>query len=186
MSDEIKDSTPVVTDIVDLEQQEDFFHADVAEGFVGRWADKNHRRIEELKRKGYEMDPSSSSVEAGRKRDEQIALMEKRINNPNTKPADKQTSADIITQLKQTPIATETSLPHNILMRTTEKNYAARQAMKVQRAEKMKGKMEEDIDRLNHAVRAAGVGGGMKAFMEMTQGENREKPTGKTKYFHSK
>jgi hypothetical protein len=162
----------------DLEPQHDFFHVEKKDpNYHYHWPENSARRIQQMKRDGYEIDPSVSSSEAAKKRDSQKDYLKRQLDNPNISKADAAAAKDMIQQLEATPVDTATNIPEAVLMRTSEENWQKRQQQKQRRLDKMEDHIKENMESIDKTLKREGYGGiqGITDFFKEVVEKNRQR-----------
>ena len=141
-------------------QPDDFFaYPSKKPGFYYHWAKNDPRRIHELRRKGYEIDPASSSKDAAGRVATQKEYLRKQINDTNLSREDRDAAGEILRRMEDTPVDTITNIPEHVMMRTPVEN---RRKIEQKRRDHFKN-MDEAIERDKHdlikALRRSGKGG---------------------------
>lgn len=148
-------------------ETEDFFaYEDRDPNMYYHWAENNPRRIQELKRKGYEIDPAASSSQAAKRVDAQREFLKKTIYDPNTPKENAQMAKELLNRMESTPVDTLTNIPGHVMMRTSMENRAKIMKRREEKSKQMEDKIESDIRELNKAMQRSGKGG-IKAFKDL-------------------
>jgi len=160
-----------------LEPDHDFFHHEKEEGFHYHWPENKPRRIHQMKRDGYEVDPSVSSSEAAKKRDGQKAFLKRQLDNPDVPRSDKEAAKAMLEQLETAPVDTVTNIPEAVLMRTSQENWEKRQRAKQARLDKMEDHIKENMESIDKTLRREGYGGikGITDFFKEVVEKNRRR-----------
>jgi uncharacterized protein YPO0396 len=154
-------STPIA-------EKPDFFKPtmDKNPDFHYHWASDNPRRIHEMKRKGYELDPTSSSEEAAKKSQNQREYLKRQMHDPGTSKENAQMAKELLNRMESAPIDTVTNIPQHVLMRQPMEQRRETMKRRQDIVKSQKAKLDADVRDLNKALQRSGKGG-MKAFREM-------------------
>jgi len=152
---------------VPLEQKKDFFHVEGKDPrFHYHWVDSDPRRVQELKREGYEVDPATTSGAAKDKVEQQREYLKRHLDDPKTTKADATVAKDILDRMETAPVDTKINIPGHILMRTSVDNRRRRMEDRLQRSKSLEESIQADIRDLNKTLQKSGKGG-IKAFREL-------------------
>lgn len=148
-------------------EADDFFRYDSKDPkYHYHWATNDPRRIRELQRKGYEVDPAASSSDAAGKVEAQRAYLKRAINDPNASKEAKEMNKEILSRMESAPVDTVVNIPQHIMMRTPMENRRRIMAAREDKSRKMEEKIEADIRDLNKAMQRSGKGG-IQAFKDL-------------------
>ena len=149
-------------------EKPDFFSPTMEKdpNFHYHWASDNPRRIHEMKRKGYEMDPTSSSEEAAKKVNNQREYLKRQMHDPSTSKENAQMAKELLNRMESAPIDTVTNIPQHVLMRQPMEQRRETMKRRSDIVKSQKAKLDADVRDLNKALQRSGKGG-MKAFREM-------------------
>jgi len=148
-------------------QPEDFFRYEGKDPrFHYHWAENNPRRIQQLKREGYEVDPAASSAEAAKKVDAQREFLKKSMNDPATSKENVAMAREILERMGSAPVDTTVNIPHHVMMRTSIENRRQRMESRITKSKKMEDMIQANISDLDKALKKSGKGG-MKAFKDL-------------------
>ncbi|MBA7660467.1 hypothetical protein ES703_68469 [subsurface metagenome] len=148
-------------------EPEDFFRYEGKDPTMYyHWAETNPRRVQELKRKGYEIDPAASSSQAAKRVDAQREFLKKTIYDSGTTKENAQMAKELLNRMESTPVDTLTNIPGHVMMRTSMENRAKIMKGREEKSRKMEDKIEADIRDLNKAMQRSGKGG-IKAFKDL-------------------
>lgn len=146
---------------------EDFFRYEGKDPrFHYHWAENNPRRIQQLKREGYEVDPAASSAEASKKADAQREFLRRTLNDPATSKENAAMAKEIMERMGSAPVDTTVNIPHHIMMRTSIENRQKRMADRINKSKGMEDRIQGEIRDLDKALKKSGKGG-MKAFKDL-------------------
>ena len=146
---------------------EDFFaYEDRDPNMYYHWAENNPRRIQELKRKGYEVDPAASSSQATKRVDAQREFLKKTMHDPDTPKENAQMAKELLNRMESIPVDTLTNIPGHVMMRTSNENRQKILDGRKAKSRQMEDKIESDIRELNKAMQRSGKGG-IKAFKDL-------------------
>lgn len=146
---------------------EDFFRYEGKDPrFHYHWAENNPRRIQQLKREGYEIDPAASSAESAKKVEAQREFLKKTLNDPATSKENAAMAKEIMDRMGNVPVDTTVNIPHHIMMRTSIENRQKRMAARLNTSKKMEDMIQSNVRDLNKALQKSGKGG-MKAFKDL-------------------
>jgi len=134
--------------------------------FHYHWAENNPRKIQMLKRLGYEIDPCATSKESNEKVKHQIDFLKKKISSLDASPSDAKAAKELLSQIENSNIDTTVNIPQHVMMRTTEEIWKKRQAKKMQRSASHEAQIQQNIEDLSKALKRSGAGG-MKAFKDL-------------------
>lgn len=130
------------------------------------WALNDPRRVHELKRKGYEVDPSVSSEQVAKKVEAQREYLKKAMYDPNVSKENAQVAKDILARMESAPLDTVTNIPHHVLMRIPADKYKEIVQKKLDVSKQMGDKIAADVNDLNKALQRSGKGG-IRAFQDL-------------------
>ena len=131
------------------------------------WAENDPRRIEELRRKGYEIDPAATSKGAAQKVDNQRKFLERTLKNEKARREDKDMAKEMLDRMGDgKPIDTVACIPGHIPMRTPIENRRKIMEKRQRISESMGEKIQQDVQDLNKALQRSGKGG-IKAFQDL-------------------
>jgi len=148
-------------------QKPDFFmyeHKDP--NFYYHWAKDDPRRIQHLKREGYEVVHLATSKDAQSEVKHQRESLKKQLNNPDVSDENKRMAKIILEQMDKTPMGTELGIPEHVLMRIP-------MAKRIERMQKRKDLMKAQEDRIERSLNEIDQGlkrtgkGGIEAFKEL-------------------
>jgi len=148
-------------------ETEDFFRYEGKDpDMYYHWADNNPRRIQELKRKGYEVDPAASSSQAAKKVEAQREFLKKTMYDPDTPRENQQMAKELLNRMETSPMDTVTNIPGCVMMRTSMENRKKIMEGRDAKSRRMEDKIESDVRELNKAMQRSGKGG-IKAFKDL-------------------
>lgn len=131
------------------------------------WAENDPRRVETLKRKGYEVDPSATSQGAAQKVANQKKFLERTMNNEKASRGDREMAKELHDRLGSgKPLDTVANIPGHIMMRTSVQNRKKIMDKRMRISESMGEKIQADVADLNKALQRSGKGG-IKAFQDL-------------------
>lgn len=130
------------------------------------WASDDPRRIHALKRKGYEVDPSSSSAEAAQKVERQREFLKRTMHDPDTPKENAAMAKELLNQMDSKPLDTINNIPGHILMRQPMELRVKEMQRREDVLKKMGDKIQSDVRNLDRALKMSGKGG-MKSFLEL-------------------
>src|SRR3989304_4719189 len=100
-------------------QPDDFFRYESKDPrFHYHWAENNPRRVQYLKREGYEVDPAASSSEAAKKVEAQRENLQKTITDPSVTKENADMAREILSRMGNAPVDTTVNIPGHVMMRT--------------------------------------------------------------------
>lgn len=146
----------------------DFFSPTIEKDpdFHYHWPTNDPRRIHEMKRKGYEIDPSASSEAAAQKAENQRAFLKRQIHDPDTPKENAEMAKELLTRMESAPIDTVTNIPSHVLMRQPMEQRKKVMQGRTDASNQMKDQIDANVNDLNKALQKSGKGG-IKAFQEM-------------------
>lgn len=148
-------------------ETEDFFRYEGKDPNMHyHWAENKPRRVQELKRKGYEIDPAASSSEAAKRVDNQREFLKKTMYDPNTTKENAQMAKELLNRMESQPVDTLTNIPGHVMMRTSMENRKKIMEGRDAKSRMMEEKIESDVRELNAAMQRSGKGG-IKAFKDL-------------------
>lgn len=148
-------------------ETEDFFRYEGKDpNMYYHWAENNPRRIQALKRKGYEIDPAASSSQATKRVDAQREFLKKTMYDPNQPKENTQMAKELLDRMESVPVDTLTNIPGHVMMRTSMENRVKIMKRREEKSRQMEDKIESDIRDLNKAMQRSGKGG-IKAFKDL-------------------
>lgn len=148
-------------------QPNDFFRYEGKDPrFHYHWAENNPRRIQQLKREGYEIDPAASSAEAAKKAESQRDFLRKTLNDPNVTKENAAMAKEIMDRMGSAPVDTTVNIPQHIMMRTSIENRRKRMESRYNKSKVMEDMIQSNIRDLDKALQKSGKGG-MKAFKDL-------------------
>lgn len=130
------------------------------------WAQDDPRRIHELQRKGYEIDPSASSTDAAKKVENQREFLKRTMHDPNTPKENAAMAKELLSQMDSRPLDTVNNIPGHVLMRQPMEQRVKEMKRREDVLKKMGDKIDSDVRDLNKALQRSGKGG-IKSFLEL-------------------
>ena len=154
-------STPV-------HEKPDFFKPTMEKdpNFHYHWATNDPRRIHEMKRKGYEVEPTASSEEAAKKVENQREYLKRQMHDPNTTKENAHMAKELLNRMESAPIDTVTNIPQHVLMRQPMEQRRETMKRRADIVASQKAQLDADVRSLDKALKKSGKGG-IKAFREM-------------------
>jgi flagellar biosynthesis GTPase FlhF len=134
--------------------------------FHYHWAENTPRRVHAMKRKGYEIDPTSSSEEAHRKASNQREYLKRTMHDPDTPKENAEMAKELLNRMESAPVDTVTNITGHVLMRQPMEERIKTMQRREDISNKMKDRLEADIRDMDKAMKRSGQGG-MKAFTDM-------------------
>jgi len=149
-------------------EPDDFFKTSFEKDpdFHYHWASQESRRIHELKRKGYEIDPASSSEEASKKVSSQREYLKRTMYDPDTPKANAEMAKELLDRMESAPTDTVNNIPNHVLMRIPMEKRREIMEKRKEVSKQMEAKIQADVRDLNKALQRSGKGG-IQAFKEM-------------------
>jgi len=148
-------------------EPEDFFRYEGKDkDMYYHWAENDPRRIQALKRKGYEVDPAASSAQAAKKVEAQREYLKKTMHDPSTPKENQQMARELLNRMENSPADTVVNIPGHVMMRTSMENRRKIMEGRDAKSRQMEDKIESDVRDLNKALQRSGKGG-IKAFRDM-------------------
>ena len=140
-------------EISSTEEKTDFFKVEKRDpNFHYHWGENTPRRVQEMKRQGYEIDPASSGRAAKEKVEKSKEFLKRQLNSSDTMKEDKMVAKELLDRMDSSPSDTTVNIPGHILMRTPVENRRRRQEGKMQRSKMMEDRIQADIQSLNKAL----------------------------------
>jgi hypothetical protein len=149
-------------------EKPDFFKPTMEKdkNFHYHWASDDPRRIHEMKRKGYELDPTASTEEAARKVENQRDYLKRQMHDPATTKENAQMAKELLNRMESTPIDTVTNIPSHVLMRQPMEQRRETMKRRQDIVKGQKARLESKIRDLDQSLRKSGQGG-MEAFKSL-------------------
>jgi hypothetical protein len=146
---------------------EDMFNVEGRDpNFHYHWAEENPKRLQELKRKGYEVCQESSSSAAKGKEGSQRKFLERALNDPKISKADATVAKELLDKMDAGKMDTLINIPSHVLVRTPVANRRRIMEERAKKSKQIEDRIQQDIHDLDKALKRSGKGG-MKAFREL-------------------
>lgn len=149
---------PPPDDMFNVEGKDPNFHY--------HWASENPRRLQELKRKGYEVVEESSSKSAQDREKNQKQFLERALRNPEISKADATVAKELLEKMNAGKMDRLINIPQHVLVRTPVENRRRIMEERQAKSKAIEDRLKQDIHDLDKALKRSGKGG-MKAFKEL-------------------
>ena len=154
-------------------EPEDFFRYNKKEpGYYYYWAKNDPRRVQQLEREGYEVDPAATRKESSERVEASRQYLKRQLESSSISKADALAAKEALDKLDSGNLDTTVNIPEHIMMRTTNENRKAREEEKQAKSKLMGDKIEADVRDLQKALQRSGEGG-IKAFKNLFDDINK-------------
>lgn len=148
-------------------QKPDFFlYENKDPNFHYHWASSNPRRVQQLKREGYEVVSLSSSADAQNEVKHQRESLKRQLNDPDVSEANKKMAKVVLDMMDKSPMGTELGIPEHVLMRIPMAERIKRMQKRQDILKSQEDAIEQNIHELDIAMKRSGKGG-IEAFREL-------------------
>jgi hypothetical protein len=134
--------------------------------FHYHWATDDPRRLQALKKKGYDVVQESSSKEAKGREKNQRTFLERALKHPDITKADATVAKELLDKMNAGKMDTLVNIPQHVLVKTPIENRRKIMEERQAKSKAIEDRLKQDIHDLDKALKRSGKGG-MKAFREL-------------------